>query len=302
MEPLFLKHFKPNSTYKDNLDLKENAIYFSSLQDFEGKLQDAKYSLKFPILGKERYVVNNSDYEINQNNFIVCNAGEEVEASVKSKKAVLGICMSFTTDYISGLCASIEQNLENGIDHPFNENSSFTFLTKKNHLNGDSLSIALNRLKQAVLDNTVDTYDTEQFYISIAEKLILRESEIRSDIERLPHIRVSTRHEIYRRICLMNDYIHDNFKNDISLDSLSKICMLSKFHALRCYHKIYNITPYQKIISLRLLESKELIRQGVSVNEAAFETNFSNYRTFSKHFKRHFNLTPSQFKAQCEER
>ena len=100
----------------------------------------------------------------------------------------------------------------------------------------------------------------------------------------------------------MDDYIHDNYKKDITLDKLSQISLLSKYHALRCYQKINNITPYKKILMLRLEEAKQLIKKGMSIRDVAYETNFADYRAFSKKFKMYFKMTPSQYKASIRKK
>ncbi len=297
MKQLVIKEFKGSKTVKSNKGLSSNVFFSSKTKDFAGKLSHSHYALKFPIRGTENYIINNHKYKIDNNNYFVANAGEEIEAYVKSDKEVIGICIGFTKNYLSNLAVSIDQKLEAGIDNPFVTGNSINFISKKNRIDNDALSRTLNKIKLDLSKNKVVQYEDEHFYISLGEILINKEIKTYSDIERLPHIKLSSRQEIYRRICLMNDYIHDNYKNDITLDDLSQTCSLSKFHALRCYQKIFNITPYRKILMLRLEEAKFLISSGMSVSEVAYEINFSDHRAFSKLFKMYFQMTPSQFKA-----
>lgn len=302
MKSLIIKEFKGANTVKLNKGLNTNAIFFSRIQDFYGKLSHSHYALKFPVSGIEHYIVNKREYEITPKNYFVSNAGQEVEAYVQSKKEVVGICVGFTKDYISQLAKSINQELEQGLDSPFVTDNSINFIIRKNRLSDDKLSLALNRIKVDLLKNRIDNYENEQFYIFLGELLISKAFKTYSAIERLPHIKISSKKEIYRRICVMNDYIHDNYKKDITLDELAQISLLSKYHALRCYQKINNITPYSKILILRLEEAKRLIRKGMSISDVAYETNFADYRAFSKKFKRHFKMTPSQYKTRIRKK
>ncbi len=297
MKPLIINEFKGSKTVKSNKSLNSNVAFYSKLKDFQGKLSHSHYAIKLPVSGIEHYIVNNRKYQIDHNSYLVSNAGQEIEAYVKSENIVLGICIGISKDYISDLAGSLGQKLEQGIDNPFDANDPINFILKKNKLNGDEVSLALQKIKVNLLENKLDQYENEQFYIALGELLISKELKIRSNIERLPHIKASSKQEIYRRISLMNDYIHDNYKNDITLDELSQISLLSKYHALRCYQKINNITPYRKILMLRLEEAKQLIKNGKSISEVAYETNFADYRAFSKKFKLYFNMTPSQYKA-----
>jgi len=231
---------------------------------------------------------------------LITNVSQEIEAYVKSEREVVGLCIGFNEDYISSLAGSLTQKLEKGIDNPFDKTKKISFITKRNTLQNDSLSYFLSKIKKDVIENRIaDYYEKEQFYITLGELLISNQLEIYSDIDRLPQAKLSTREEIYFRVCLMNDYIHDNYKNNITLDRLSEISYLSKYHAIRCYQKINKISPYQKIQILRLNDAKQLIKSGMSISDAANETNFTDHRALSKQFKKHFNITPTEFKLQC---
>ena len=79
-----------------------------------------------------------------------------------------------------------------------------------------------------------------------------------------------------------------------SVDDLAKVACLSKYHALRSYQKIKRVTPYQKVLSLRLEESMRLISIWYSIAETAMLTQFSDRRALSRAFKKYFGYTPSK--------
>lgn len=297
MKPLIVKSFQSSNPTKIKTGLPTNTVFKSRLVDFSGRLSDSHYTIKLPITNQERYFVDRREYHIDHNSYFISNADEEIEAVVKNKNGVLGICIGFTKEFILELAASMQVKLENGIDDPCVSKQSFNFILNEHRIENNTLGITLAKIKEELLNSRLSNYESDQFYISLGELLINSEKKIRSDIERLPHIKSSSREEIYRRVYLMNEYIHANFKNSITLDELSKACSLSKYYALRCYQKIYHITPYKKITMLRLEEAKRLIKNGWTISEAAIETNFSDSRSLSKQFKAHFSMTPSQYKT-----
>ena len=148
------------------------------------------------------------------------------------------------------------------------------------------------------MNNNLDYYNEEEFYLSLAELLINLQLDIYSQVNKLQYVKLSTREEIYHRVTVMNDYIEANYKTDITIDQLSQLSCLSKYHAIRSYQKIFGITPYQKIQALRLSEAKQLILKGMPIKQVALETNFPDYRALSKQFKKHFYTTPTQFKIK----
>ncbi|RNC87734.1 MAG: AraC family transcriptional regulator [Winogradskyella sp.] len=297
MKPLEINEFKGYKTVNYNEKLKVNRAFFSSVKDFNGKLSESHFSLKFPITGVENYSVDNKRYKLDKLSYIVTNASQHITADVKSKNPVLGICIGFSEEFMFNLAGSYNQKLEEGLENPFNNKTPISFITKKSRICNDKLSSIVSAIKNDVLCNNIkDNYEEEQFYITLGELLIEQQQKIYSDIKRLPQAKFSTREEIYRRVSVINDFICDNYKNDISIEQLSRLSALSKYHAIRCYQKINKISPYQKIQKLRLEEAKQLILSGMSVAEAANEVNFTDYRTLSKLFKKHYGLTPSELK------
>lgn len=297
MKPLVIQEFKGLGTVKANKGLDSNAIFMSNFRNFHGQVSESHYAIKLPITGAEEYVVNRRSYRIDSNNYLLTNADQSVEAHVQSDQKVRGLCIGFSKSYLIELAGSLLQEVEEGLDNPFLKHGSISFLVKKNRLYNDSFGQALKRLKADVMENRAGNYEMEQFFMTLGELLINKELKIYSDIERLPHVKQSSKEEIYKRICLMNDYIHDCYKQDINLEELSRICALSKYHALRCYKKINKITPYKKILMLRLEEAKQLIEKGWKFSEVALETNFPDHRAFSKQFKNRFGMTPSQYRT-----
>ncbi len=84
-------------------------------------------------------------------------------------------------------------------------------------------------------------------------------------------------------------FIEQNFKNNFSLDDLSKYAYLSKFHLLRAFKKQVGLSPSTFQIQLRLNEARKLIFQEKSLTAVAFELGFSDQAHFTNTFKKYSN-------------
>ncbi|RMG78118.1 MAG: AraC family transcriptional regulator [Bacteroidetes bacterium] len=126
-------------------------------------------------------------------------------------------------------------------------------------------------------------------------------SSVKTDLEEMNRIgsaKMTTRRELYARLCLTRKYILRHFQSPIQLDELSKVAFLSKYHLLRTYKSVFGITPYQEVIKLRLARAKDLMRTGEkSLEEIAFEVGFSDRRSFTKAFKKETGQPPSCFRG-----
>ncbi len=297
MTPLIVNDFVGSKTVAENSTLKTNAVFFSRLNNFEGKLTNSHVALKVPLVGIENYYVNKAKYQLGNDSYMVTNVGHDIEGVVKGKDLILGLCILFQEDFIANLLGSMEQTLAQGVDSPFDTEKPITFITQKQRLNNDPLSIILHKIKDDLLSNKLEEkYTIEQFYLTLGECLIQNQFSIYSNINKLPQSKLSTRSEIYRRVNIMDDFIHSNYKQDITLDQLSLISCLSKYHAIRSYQKINNISPYQKIQDLRLEEAKRLLKEGLNISEVADKVNFSDHRALSKSFKKRYKLTPTEYR------
>ena len=107
--------------------------------------------------------------------------------------------------------------------------------------------------------------------------------------------------ELYKeKINLVVDYIQRNLDNSLSLRELSKIACLSPFHFNRIFKNVIGETLYQYIKRLRLEKSAGLLLSNpkITVTEIALTCAFETSASFSKSFKKHFKMTPTEWRNQ----
>ncbi len=92
------------------------------------------------------------------------------------------------------------------------------------------------------------------------------------------------------------DYINRNFMNNITLDELSALCKISKYHFLRIFKQITSYTPGYYINRVRTSYAKQLLLNGASVTEAAIASGFSDVHYFSNCFKKYNDCRPLEIK------
>ncbi|MGC4020817.1 MAG: AraC family transcriptional regulator [Cyclobacteriaceae bacterium] len=110
--------------------------------------------------------------------------------------------------------------------------------------------------------------------------------------------KISTREEIVRRLHIASDFIYSHFDQPLSLDLLSEASFLSKFHLLRLFKEYFHETPHQFITRLRLEKSIEHLKTThYSVKEISQKVGIEDPSSFSRLFRNHFGVYPSQFTA-----
>lgn len=92
-------------------------------------------------------------------------------------------------------------------------------------------------------------------------------------------------------------YIDQHYKEEISLDNLSREIGISKYYLLKQFKKYYGTTITEYQIMNRLNYTKELLRYtDKSISEISFECGINHTSHFIKLFKKHEGVTPLQYR------
>ncbi|MFM2486153.1 helix-turn-helix domain-containing protein [Celerinatantimonas yamalensis] len=94
----------------------------------------------------------------------------------------------------------------------------------------------------------------------------------------------------------VREYLHTHVGDDVSLDQLSQVAHLSKYHLLRCFRAYFGMTPHQYWQNYRVNRAKEALKQGMPLADVAFTFGFTDLSYFNRRFKPMFGLTPYQFR------
>ena len=91
-------------------------------------------------------------------------------------------------------------------------------------------------------------------------------------------------------------YLEDNFKENVSIAMISKLCGISVRQLERNFKRHFNTTPQQFVIKRRILEACELMRSGdVELCTLSTDIGFYDQSSFSKQFRKHMGMTPRQY-------
>lgn len=89
------------------------------------------------------------------------------------------------------------------------------------------------------------------------------------------------------------NYLNENFKQDITLESLAKKFHYSKFHFSKLFDKYFHCTLKYYINTLRVnYVAENLNSSPLSLVALIYEAGFNSSSTFYRHFKLIFNTSP----------
>jgi AraC family transcriptional regulator len=94
-------------------------------------------------------------------------------------------------------------------------------------------------------------------------------------------------------------YIDANIGSDITLSDLAQLVGVSKHHFIRSFRAATGRTPYAYLVDRRLARAVDTLRHSAqSIERIAYEAGFKSAPGFSNVFKKHYGISPSEFRAR----
>lgn len=140
-----------------------------------------------------------------------------------------------------------------------------------------------NKSFNLMVEKTTDIKDLVDVFHSCAESII-------------KNIQSKNITNISKHIQLAIQYINENYKKNLSLESISMYIGLSVVHTSRLFKKETGKTVLDYINEIKLAKAKEMLDTGkYKVYEVADELGFNNSHYFSTIFKRYTGVSPREY-------
>ena len=99
------------------------------------------------------------------------------------------------------------------------------------------------------------------------------------------------------KLSAITSYMKENYKKELSLESLAKTFGYSPTYLSRMFQK-YAKTNYKTCLDNIRLEhaAKDLVNTEITIGEIAFNNGFANSKAFAKVFRAKYGMLPSEFR------
>ncbi|MGB1239029.1 MAG: helix-turn-helix domain-containing protein [Pseudomonadales bacterium] len=93
-------------------------------------------------------------------------------------------------------------------------------------------------------------------------------------------------------------YISKHLDQPLNVEQLAKIACMSRTKFFCHFRSALSCTPQEFLYQLRLKHAAQLLTQGNSVTAACYASGYNNCSHFSRSFRQHYGVSPSQYRTR----
>ncbi len=256
-----------------------NVFHFTT-QNLVVPKHGGAFSIKCTLQGKEQYSFNKRKVVLEKNHSMITNAGTQHGSHVVDHVESYSIYLPKSD--LSQLLSLIYNSSSKLIDDPYEFKQPISFAQIPVKLDQQ----IIKKLQQSVLSFHHPAGFSETLCIDLILDILAHGTHL-SKPTNLHNIKSkSTRQELIKRIRHTVEYINDNNGHRCELDYLAHVACLSKYHFLRVFSEVMQITPAQYARRSRLVRAQAEIDSGKNQAEAIQLSGYSSLRSFQRALKR----------------
>ena len=251
--------------------------FYGIMQKFPNHFHEY-YVIGFVEEGQRRLLCKNKDYIINPGDLVVLNPSDS------------HTCMQINNEALDWRCINIKKDV---IRKAAKEIYGKEYLPSfsKTVLSDTEILILLKKLHTMIILGTGSSEIRKVKFYKIIKKLYDKYNGQILEKEATPA-------EEIKYLCR---YMENNYRQKLSLDELSEITRQNKFTLLRNFNKVYGLTPYQYLETIRIEKARAYLEEGHTPAEVALNTGFSDQSHFTRFFKSFIGFTPRQYQKLFKE-
>ena len=256
------------------------------------------FSLFINLKGNSLVQADSKPFRVNEQCYALSNFGQHYDLLLDEQEATEIFNIHFgEVFYFEALC-TLSQNDSALLDNPFECTVSPLHMTPRTVFRSPSFNAMIQDLRSGYQTGMERAVEEGLLFQLLSQVLFDNSREIRK-IQGLPIKSTSVRSEMAKRLFLGRDYIHAHYKESFTLERLSQVSCLSKYHFLRLFKQAFGCTPYQYQKQLRITRGLELIQQSkLPLEEIALAIGMENGSSLSRMIFQTTGQYPSHYRYQ----
>jgi AraC family transcriptional regulator len=276
-------------------------IHASGKSDYRPDIKGT-LSLFMNIKGESRCGVGKELARVDNDYFFLTNQHQNYTLAIENPQTET-FNIHFSEKLLSQVYAGLVLSAEKLTDLPIADHHSPVEFYNRLYPKEESFQRLIKALYSHSKQGWQDALLLEEQLTEVVVYLLGMHKHIAKEVNRLVAVKKSTQTEVYKRLCLSLNYLHSYYAQEISLDELAAIACLSKFHYLRVFKSVFQLSPYQYLLKLRLEKAGELLKHtSIPVSIISIELGFQNITSFSRLFHQRYGYSPTEYRKTFSQR
>jgi AraC family transcriptional regulator len=277
----------------------ENILFTQCVNEpYDYPEHNSSFALLSVLSGNGLFGLNGRKESIRQEQFLVVNSNSRLSIRITEEKTDPAL-LYFKTNLPKVVAASLSQSQENLLDDPSTEKDivDFSLLEKTHRMDGSIRNKLFLLLELGGSSSSFATLKADIIVRSILEELIIKNNLSNVEALNLLVQKKSTRIELYKRLYAAKEWIDDSYHQPIELNDMARIACMNSQHFLRTFKQLFQTTPHQYLISVRLENAKKLLgNSSDTIQTICMNCGMESLSSFSWLFKRRFGVSPGSFR------
>ncbi|GGA85826.1 AraC family transcriptional regulator [Puia dinghuensis] len=278
-------------------DYSDHFLFFEELQrSYDCPEHPANIGLLATTKGNCNYYVNGGKNQVDPGKVFFISRGSRL-AIRTTEKGVAPVLLFFHSKLPDLVLHSLIYGGEVLLEKPFDSLPfDFSYL-ERIHVDEQLHQVVASLLVLGDSCGSFASLQADMIIREMFENLLRKNQEAYKHSQNVQAVKASTRLEIFKRISTARDWMDAHYNAAITLEDIGVVAAMNSQHFLRMFKQVYNITPHQYLIDLKLKKAKQLLESTeLTINEICQTIGFESVFSFSILFKGRFGQPPSQFR------
>lgn len=229
--------------------------------------------------------------------YLVLNHGQPYEIEIESRAEVESFCVFFEPAFALDVLRCATHGAAQLLDDPIGPGDRPPMFVARTFAHDRLLSPALRAMRRDAVAGRLNSANLEDRLRDVLVRLLRLHGLVRREIDAVPAVRGSTRHELYRRLHRGRDYLAAMIAAPVTLADAARVACMAPHHFHRTFRATFGCTPHEFQRQRRLDAAAKLLGDTTDrVTDICLAVGFESLGSFSTLFRRRFGRSPIEYR------